>query len=332
LKIIADENIPLVKEAFATFGEVTTLPGREITSAHLQTADILLARSVTAINQQLLNHAPIKFVGVACTGTEQVDLPYLQQHEIGFANAPGANANSVAQYVMAALMALQKRGKIDFKTLKVGIVGVGDIGRKVAAKLANMGVTVLKNDPPLAEHSLDSSEFLALDDLMDCDVLTLHVPLTYEGEHRTANFFNADRLAKLKKGAILINMSRGEVLDEVALKQALRTKKLGGTVLDVWQNEPNIDMELLSLVDLGTPHVAGYAYEGKILGVRMIYEAACAYFGKKATFDFDAILATDKARVVANIEKDDVDLRKILTLRQEDRAQYFDFLRKNYQG
>ncbi len=351
MKVVADENIPFVREVFSQFGTIVTASGREISPELVRDADILLVRSITKVDRKLLEGSRVKFVASATIGTDHVDEAYLRKKSMGFANAPGSNANSVAEYIFAALfdLAVQWGWKLSEKTL--GVVGVGHIGSKVAARAKALGMAVLENDPPLARQSGDP-RFLPLEDvLLGADILTLHVPLTESGPDKTVHLINAKNLHTLKPGALVINASRGPVVDNDALKNWLeREKGKAAALLDVWENEPTIDTELLRRVAIGTPHIAGYSLDGKINGVRMIYEAACAYFGEKPIVDPGSLLPDppvpnvaieasqkdDEALIhavmkrVYDIREDDKRLRKVIDLSSDERGNYFDSLRKNY--
>jgi erythronate-4-phosphate dehydrogenase len=348
MKIVIDENVLLGKETFSLIGEVTSFPGREITPQAIKDADILVVRSITKVDESLLKNSNVKFVGSATAGIDHIDVEYLKSRDIYFASAPGSNSNSVAEYVMATLLVLDEKGKISLDKISLGVVGVGNVGSKVVKKAEGLGIKVLQNDPPRFRESKDSV-FRELDELMDCDIITLHVPLSHSGQDKTLNFFDEKRLGKMKRGSILINTSRGEVVEQSALKSALRNKYLSGAVLDVWEEEPNIDKKMLELVDIGTPHIAGYSYDGKVKGTRMVFDAICEFFSidKKwkvelpppevpyidKTVDEIENFAETIAEVVFrvyDIEKDDRSLRKILNLDGKEKRKFFDELRANY--
>ena len=273
MKIVADPNIPYVREAFAGLGEITLVPGRQITAAHVRDADLLLVRSVTPVNAALLDGSRVKFVATATIGFDHVDVAYLATHGIGFATAAGSNANSVAEYIIAALLELAHRKNFRLRTKTLGVVGIGNVGTKVVRSARALGLRVLQNDPP-RQRTEKLPDFISLDRLIaEADILTLHVPLKKTGPDKTLHLLEPQR-------GIVFNSSRGAVLDN----RYLLTAKLAGLVLDVWENEPNISAELLGQVDLGTPHIAGYSFDGKVKGARMIYEAACRHFGLPATW------------------------------------------------
>ena len=349
MKIIADENIPFVKNAFERLGVITTISGRQITRQILLDADVLLVRSITKVDKQLLNGTSVKFVATATIGTEHVDLDYLNSHGIGFSDAAGSNANSVAEYVMTALLHFANQNGIQLEGKVLGVVGVGNIGSKVVRMAEGLGMTVLQNDPPLARLTAEP-RFMPLDDLMDADFITLHVPLTRKGQDVTFHLFDAGRISKMKPGSILINSSRGSVVDNIALIHLLKSGHLSTAILDVWENEPDINIELLKLVYLGTPHIAGYSLDGKINGTRMIYEATCRYFNIYPDLDFTQLMPAPQVamiqcqssrendesilhRVVQQvypIARDARSLKKIIHVQKDDRDSYFDKLRKEY--
>jgi len=285
MRIVADPNIPFVQEAFGPLGEVWLVPGREITANAVHDADALLVRSVTPVNAALLNGSPVKFVGTATIGIDHIDQEYLSAKGIGFASAQGSNANSVAEYVVAAMLEMAQRGKFRLRDKKLGVIGVGHVGSRVVRNAQALGMRVLQNDPPRARVE-NAPQFISLERLLaKADILTVHVPLTREGPDATFHLFDKDRLGTLElRKPILINTSRGAVMDNKALLKAIDGEWLGGVVLDVWENEPNISPELLDVVDLATPHIAGYSFDGKVNGTRMIYEAACRFFQLQTTW------------------------------------------------
>lgn len=348
-KIIADENIPGVREAFSHLGEIRLLPGRTLNRAVLQDAGLLLVRAVTKVDAKLLHETPIRFVATATIGTDHVDTNYLAQQGIAFTSAAGSNANSVAEYVMAALLHHAVKHKLALDQLTLGIVGVGHIGSRVEKMAAGLGMRVLLNDPPLARQSHDP-KYLPLDALMDADLITLHTPLTHTGEDATFHLFDKARLLKMKRGSVLFNTCRGEVVDNAALKEVLQSGHLRAAVLDVWENEPAIDAELLPLVEIGTPHIAGYSLDGKLNGTNQIYQAACEFLGVKPQWQIEKALPAIAAPLIrinenaGTIEKkldtlikrvydimaDDHRLRASLMIDLSERARYFDELRRKY--
>lgn len=349
MKILADENIPFVAECFSSIGNVATISGREMTPDTVRNADILLVRSITKVNSNLLSGSKVRFVATATIGFEHIDTQYLSQNNIGFASAPGSNANSAAEYIIAALLEIGQKHNITLEGKSIGIIGVGNVGGRVAGKCAALGMKTYLNDPPLQRQTGDL-KYLPIEKLYDCDFITFHTPLTFEGVDKTFHLADEKLFKSLKPGCVLLNDSRGGVVDSIALKQAVTAGKLQAVVLDVWENEPDIDTELLEMVDIGTPHIAGYSLDGKIAGMIMIYKAACEHFGLDAKFDMNDFLPepavpqikigptssgeqeilAGSVRKIYNIRGDDRQLRQILNEPKETRGKYFDGLRKNY--
>ena len=349
MKIIADENIPFVAECFSSIGEVKAVPSREITPSVVADADFLLVRSITRVDSDLLAGSKIRFVATATIGFEHIDTEYLLRNNIGFASAPGSNANSVSEYIVAALLSAAEKNKIQLAGKSIGIVGVGNVGSRVENKVRALGMKVYLNDPPLQRESRDP-KYLPIEKLFDCDFVTLHTPLTFEGIDRTFNLADEQFFKSLKAGCVFLNTARGGVVDTSSLKAAIRSSKLAAVVLDVWENEPNIDTELLEMVDIGTPHIAGYSLDGKIAGMIMIYEAICKHFGLEVKFDIESFLPApavlqlevnpkakseqdvlrETVEKIYDIIKDDADLRWMLDRPQGKRGVFFDKLRKEY--
>ncbi|MHC4462971.1 MAG: 4-phosphoerythronate dehydrogenase [Planctomycetota bacterium] len=348
MKIVADENIPFVAECFSSIGEVEVVSGREIMPSVVGDADILLVRSVTWVGADLLAGSKVRFVGTATIGFDHIDIEYLSRNNIGFASAPGSNANSAAEYVIAALLNVGQKYNLDLQGKSIGVIGAGNVGDRVAKKAAALGMEVYLNDPPLQRQTGDS-KYLPIEQLFDCDFITLHTPLTFEGLDKTFHLADEKFFKSLKAGCIFVNTSRGGVVDSNALKAAIKSGKLRAVALDVWEGEPNIDTELLEIVDIGTPHIAGYSLDGKVAGMIMIYEAACKYFGLGAKFDVEDFLPeadvpelkinpnSGKQEVllgavkkIYDIKEDDFRLRQILEKQAEERGKFFSGLRKNY--
>ena len=293
LKIVADENIPCVEEALGDLGTIVRCPGRSIGPATVDDADVLLVRSVTTVAPPLLDESPVRFVGSATIGTDHVDRAYLQERGVAFAHAPASNADSVADYVVAALCVLAQRRGVSLEGRTVGIVGCGNIGGRLARRLPALGMTVLRNDPPraAAEAGPEAPAFVSLDTVLDrADLLTLHVPYTTTGPHATHHLIGEAALSRLDADAWLLNTARGPVVDGAALLGALRHDALGAAVLDVWEDEPTPDPALVRAVDLATPHIAGYAWDGKVRGTAMLYDALCEHLGVEKTWSPEAVL------------------------------------------
>jgi len=356
LKILADANIPCVEAAFGRLGTVRRMPGRDMGPSDVASADVLLVRSVTPVGPELLDDTDLRFVGSATIGTDHVDQAYLQARGIPFAHAPGSNADSVADYVVAAVLLLAHRRGVSLRGRTVGIVGCGNIGGRLAHRLPALGLEVLRNDPPRA-RAADAEgcahEFVPLDTVLGAaDIVTLHVPLTESGADPTRHLVDAAFLEQLRDGAWLLNTSRGRVVDGDALLAARRNGPVGAAVLDVWEQEPAPDPALIEAVDLATPHIAGYAYDGKVRGTEMLYAALCdeldvapAWDGtgtiRPASNDALRCRAPDPrlpgtdwrhhlARQAYDLSADDAALRALTDLDADARADAFGKLRATY--
>lgn len=349
LKIVADENIPYVREAFSTIGDVVTVHGRSMTSATVRDADLLLVRSVTKVNGALLDGSNVRFVATATIGEDHLDKAYLDGHGIAYASAPGSNANSVAEYVVSALLRVADRFDFDLEGKTLGIVGVGNVGSRVIKKAEALGMRCILHDPPLADKT-GAPCYRPMEELLSCDVLTFHVPLTKSEPYPTHHLVDEAFLKRVKPGAVIINSSRGAVVDGAALARAIASGHLLAAVLDVWEGEPDIDVGLLERVCLGTPHIAGYSFDGKVNGTRQICEAACRFLGIDASWDPAPWLPapevpevhvdgnvtsirkalSEAVYAIYDIAEDDQALRKLLNLPATDRPVHFDRLRKEY--
>lgn len=281
--IIADENMPAL-ELFSGLGEVRTVPGRPLPRAALTGAQALLVRSVTRVDEALLAGTSVRFVGSATIGTDHVDLDYLARAGIRFAHAPGCNAMAVAEYVLQAVLAWALDNGRALQRLRVGLVGLGNVGRSVAGLLEAVGCTVVASDPPQVEAGAQTAVPLGtLEQVLACDVISLHVPLTTAGPHPTHHLLDAARLAALTPAQLLINTCRGPVIDNRALLARLEAGQGPVTVLDVWEQEPQVPPALLAAVWRGSPHIAGYSVEGKVRGTWMLYRALGQWLGVDAS-------------------------------------------------
>ncbi|WNC73498.1 4-phosphoerythronate dehydrogenase [Thalassotalea psychrophila] len=342
MKIFYDENIPYAKEFFSDFGELVPFAGRELSAEQIKEADVLLVRSITKVNEQLLHlNTSLKFVGTATIGFDHVDQNYLKQRGVVFTNAPGCNAISVAEYVLSALMVMVERLDFDLKTKTIGIVGAGNTGTRLSEKLDAFGINYLLCDP-LLEKAGDSRTFSSLKEILGCDIISLHVPITQKGDHRTFHMFDDLLLSELSNQQILINSCRGEVINNQALLQLKKSQKGPHIILDVWENEPNVLTELIPYCEITTAHIAGYSLEGKARGTEMLYQALSKLVNKpiekqleqflpKAEIEYgnqhsQNELFSVKQRVfdVYDVRRDDKIFREQLNIKS------FDYLRKNY--
>lgn len=279
MKIIIDDKIPYIRGAFEGVAEVVYLPGAKTTPEVVKDADAIVTRTRTICNEKLLAGSSVKFIATATIGYDHIDTDYCDKVGIKWTNAPGCNSKSVEQYIASTLMVLAERRNLQLKDLCIGVVGVGNVGSKVARICNLLGMKVLLNDPP-RERAEGSSEFVSLKKVMDeADIITLHVPLNMKGEDATFHLGDGEFFSGLKRKPILINSCRGEVVDTLAVKAALKRGQISGFVCDCWENEPDIDLELLDITEIATPHIAGYSKDGKATGTQMSVKAISEFFG-----------------------------------------------------
>lgn len=348
MRILADENIPLVEAFFAEYGEIRRMPGRSINRAALEQVDVLLVRSVTRVDRELLEGSAVRFVGTCTIGTDHLDIDYFEEAGIAWANAPGCNARGVVDYVLGSLLALADGEGVDLAKRRYGIVGAGEVGGRLVEVLRGLGWDVRVCDPP--RQAREVGEFVSLDEILEeCDVISLHTPLTLDGEYSTFHLFDQSRLEQLRPGAWLINAARGAVVDNAALRGQLARRPNIQAVLDVWEEEPQVDVELADLCWIATPHIAGYSLDGKLRGTAQVYQAFCANKGLEPKIElaelmpvpplcglsFDAsaepreVLAT-VCRAVYDPRSDDAAFRRNLIEDEVRRRIGFDQLRKQY--
>ncbi|WP_298447645.1 4-phosphoerythronate dehydrogenase PdxB [uncultured Marinobacter sp.] len=348
--IVADENIPQLEAFFGDIGEIRRVSGRTMSASDVRDADILLVRSVTRVNRELLEGSSVRFVGTATIGTDHIDLSWLEENRIRFSAAPGCNANSVVEYVLSVLSLYAERKVLnDWSQLTVGIVGAGNVGSELAEKLDRLGFSVKLCDPPRAEREGDLA-FVSLDEVLACDVVTLHTPLTRDSAHPTLHLIGKRELDSLTSEQLLINTGRGEVIDGAALHERLSQANAPLVALDVWEEEPRVSQELVGKTWLATPHIAGYSLEGKVQGTGMIYQAVSRFLGLPARKQAGQFLpepalskvsftsaADEQAairvalRACYDPRQDDARLRHIMGLpTSEERGAAFDRMRKDY--
>ncbi len=291
--ITIDDAIPYWKEAFAGLGELRPYSGNKPGRNALIDADALIVRSVTPVNAALLEGSAVGFVAAASAGIDHVDLPYLYRSGIGYGYAPGCNANSVSEYITAALCVVAGRRGWALRDRSIAIVGVGNVGGRVAEKARAFGMEVLLCDPPLREQTGDP-RYRDFDDVLGADFLTFHVPLVPDGAHPTYHMLNREVLGRLSPGQIVLNTSRGAVFDNRALRTALLEHRIGGAVLDVWEDEPRIDYSLLGHIDIGTPHIAGSSLDGKIRATEMVCGALHDFFRIPSPWKGGSVISAPK--------------------------------------
>lgn len=287
MHLVVDENLSLIDHFFAEFGAISALAGRQITQNDLQDADALLVRSVTRVSPLLLSGTPVQFVGSATIGTDHLDVDGLQAAGITVAHAAGCNAQAVAEYVVTAILTLQPQRLLAGEDFCLGVVGMGNVGRRLAGLAKRLGWRVLCCDPLVHCFNVEQVDLDAL--LAQADAVSLHVPMTRSGQHATYHLINAQRLALMPPHAMLINSARGAVVEQAALLADLaRTQR--PVVLDVFEFEPDIPRVLLDQLALATPHIAGYSLEGKAQGTYQIYQQFCQWRQLAATRDLGGTL------------------------------------------
>ncbi len=340
LSIVADQQILLAKEAFSGFGDVQLVDGRSIDQDVVKDADVLLVRSVTKVNETLLKNSKINFVGSATSGIDHIDTDYLQKSNITFSHALGSNARSVAEYILSSVFVTAEQKNFSLTEKTVGIIGCGQVGSRVKRFMDALGIKCLINDPPLADQA-SSHDYVELDEIMTADIITLHVPLITDSKYPTNKLVNKGFLDKLKPNVVLINSSRGEVVDEAALLIFKQENPEATLILDVWCNEPDIDINLLQQTFIATPHIAGYSYDGKLKATEILFAALNEYTEMKQE---DTDLAKQEQELISidddqsqlavlqsyDVRSDAIALRDIVNIDMEKRGNYFDSLRKNY--
>ncbi|MCG8392494.1 MAG: 4-phosphoerythronate dehydrogenase [Pseudomonadales bacterium] len=341
MQIIADANMPGLAP-FEALGTVTRVDGRTLTAEQIGEAQVLLVRSVTRVDAALLDGTQVRFVGSATIGTDHVDLEYLAARGIRFAHAPGCNARAVAEYVLQASLLLADAGSRPLKGRTAAVVGLGNVGSRVADWLTALGIEVVACDPPLARQGPTvSCPLVPLDEALQADLISLHVPLTRDGEDATWHLLGAERLERLDPAQMLINTCRGPVIDNRALLNRLESGQGPRTILDVWESEPTVPPALLAQVLFGSPHIAGYSLEGKLNGTRMLYRAFCDWQGLDSSLPR---AEQDSATLAGSVDSESSLLgllqqayvlpqdhhRLAESLNDEEPGRAFDGLRKHY--
>ena len=292
--LVIDDAIPYAQAIFSHLGKITLLPGREINAAICQNADALIVRSRTQVNAELLQDSRVQFVGSTVVGLDHIDQAWLKQQGITFYSAQGCNANSVAEYILAALFEIAQQKQLDLRQQTLGIIGVGHVGKRLEQKAKALGIKLLLNDPPRAEREGHQAEtpFVSLDQLLaQADIITLHTPLTQDGDHPTYQLLNSQNLKHIQPHAILINAARGGIIDE----QAWLTLNNRANIIDCWQSEPLINAALYQKADIATAHIAGHSLEAKVAGSSMVYHQLCQAWSITPQTDWQAQLPPNPA-------------------------------------
>lgn len=351
MKTVCSRSVLCGERAFGTIGSVLVLRDDEVDCQAIGDADVLVTRSKTRIDSELVTGAKkLRFVGTATAGFDHIDTELLDSMGLAWSAAPGCNAASVAEYVVAALLEVAVHEGRGLAGRSIAIIGVGEVGRRVAERARGLEMNVLLNDPPRAENE-PHSNFRELKDILpQADIVTVHAPLTESGRHPTMKMIDRDFMACLRQDCTFINAARGEIVDESALADAIDAGIIRHTVLDVWDGEPYCNPDLLERVDIATPHIAGYSIDGKLRGTGMVYRSACEVLGIDPCWNETEFLpesplsecvlsnmdANDEAlllelvRQIYNIRSDDSALRPANYLSREEHAQLFKNIRRDY--
>lgn len=343
MKIYADEQMPLVQQFFAEFGEICLFNGRALPADAIADADILLVRSVTQVNEALLaQNSRLQFVGTATIGMDHIDQVYLKQRQIPFYSAPGCNAQSVVEYVLSSLFFLAEKYQWNLSEKVVGIVGVGNIGRRLVKALQALQIPFLLSDPIRAAAEPDFPHIPFENLCQQADILTFHVPMTKTGPYASWHLLNQQTLTMLKPDCAVINAARGSVIDNQALLAEAQAGHQRPLVLDVWEQEPDILLPLLPYLDIATAHIAGHSIEGKARGTEMLYRQWCLQQQKPIKYQLANFLpqpVIEKIRISQKFGLPDVQklVRMVYDVRRDDslfryyiRRNGFDWLRKTY--
>ncbi|MCX7735069.1 MAG: 4-phosphoerythronate dehydrogenase [Candidatus Kapabacteria bacterium] len=352
MKIFIDENIPLLKDVLKNCGEIVLFKGRDLTNNDLikEKCEFLFVRSTTKVDKDLLEGTQVKFIGSATSGTDHVDLEYLTKNNIKFSDAKGSNANSVAEYVIYSILKWAQINNIELKGRKIGVIGYGNIGKLVAGYSDLLELEIYVNDPPLLDEAYEFPKnfiYSKLEEIFrQCDIITNHIPLTTSGKYPTLKLIDNSLIGLIKKDSLFIHTSRGGVVDEDALIQALSARKFFA-VIDVWENEPLINSLLCRLSFMATPHIAGYSFDGKIKGVKMMAD----FFHRETGLTPDYYLINNHLKDFKPINKelftniltlleilesnrkfsdDYLNLLKTMLFEDKMRAYQFDELRRTY--
>ncbi|MBL0332108.1 MAG: 4-phosphoerythronate dehydrogenase [Chlorobiota bacterium] len=331
--ILCDESILFAQEAFSQFGELKLIPTLDIKNNLLEDANLLIIRSVTKIDETLLKNSNIKIICTATTGTDNIDLEYLAKNNIKLFTSEGANSIAVAEYIQSCLIFILNKYYLKHDNLKLGIIGMGRIGNIVSKVAINLGFNIVVYDPPkqLASNNFKSS---SLTEIFDCDIITLHVPLTRRQEYETYHLVDNDFLSSMKKNATLINTSRGGVVDSMALIKALNNKTITSAILDVWEEEPFFNLNLFNLCDIITPHIAGYSLDAKLKATEMLSISISKELKKTNIFTIKNILPATNNYLLYDVLKDNNSFMSLIKLSNKNielknEPYIFNLFRKN---
>ena len=327
MKLMIDDAVWGFDQIFSEFGEVVTLPGRQISNESLQDCDALIVRSRTRVDEELLRNSKIQFVGSTVAGLDHIDQPYLEDNGITLSSAQGCNSNAVAEYVISAIANLSHDYNIKLSDRTLGIIGVGNVGRRLDFKAKQLGIKTLLNDPP-RESAEGSEHFVSLEEALGADIVTFHTPLTFSGIYSTHNLLDSHNFNHIKKDAIIINAARGGIINELIWEKT-PTK---ANIIDCWENEPNINPTLQKSAYWATPHIAGHSIDAKFMGSFMIYKDLCKYI-KKPLNDNIEHLINPELRIIRENNLHET-LNSIYSFQADDKAiqdiSNFEDYRRNY--
>jgi len=327
MKLMIDDAVWGFDQIFSEFGEVVTLPGRQISNESLQDCDALIVRSRTRVDEELLRNSKIQFVGSTVAGLDHIDQTYLEDNAITLSSAQGCNSNAVAEYVISAIANLSHDYNFKLSDRTLGIIGVGNVGRRLDFKAKQLGIKTLLNDPP-RESAEGSEHFVSLEEALGADIVTFHTPLTFSGIYSTHNLLDSHNFNHIKKDAIIINAARGGIINELIWEKT-PTK---ANIIDCWENEPNINPTLQKSAYWATPHIAGHSIDAKFMGSFMIYKDLCKYI-KKPLNDNIEHLINPELRIIRENNLHET-LNSIYSFQADDKViqdiSNFEDYRRNY--
>jgi len=327
MKIVIDDACYAHQEIFANLGKVIPIPGKEITKEVIKDADILIVRSRTKINRNLLDGSKVSFVGSAVAGLDHVDQNYLKEANIQFFSAQGCNAMAVAEFIITTILNLSNHFGFDIQSKTLGIIGVGNVGSRLNEKAKILGIPTLLNDPPRQERG-DDAKLVDLEKALSADIVSFHTPLDFDGNHPTYHLLNKDNFHMIDHDSIVFNAARGGVIDE----SIWQDKTTMANIIDCWENEPNINQKLLSSAFLATPHIAGHSIDAKFKGSYMVYEALCEFLNVEIDPKITSMINPGKLQLTGDNLRDC--LNEIYDFSKDRHALYkpieFERYRRNY--
>ena len=327
MKLIIDDACYAYDEIFSQFGEIVTMAGRDINAESVKDADVLIVRSRTKVNEELLKGSSVKFVGSTVAGLDHVDEDYLQANNIKFFSAQGCNSMAVAEFVIATILNLAKKHNFNYQEKTLGIIGVGNVGSRLAAKAELLGIKTLLNDP-IRQNKENLPNFVDLDTALSADIVTFHTPLTFDGDYPSYKLLNKDNFHNITDQTILFNAARGGVIVE-EIWEKTRTLE---NIIDCWENEPNINQNLQKTAYLASPHIAGHSVDAKFMGSFMVYKALCKFLDEKQQESIKNLINPGVLTLLSDNLLDC--LNEIYDFKQDTKAiqnlENFEFYRRNY--